>query len=69
MSFITIPGLKGKVFIPQESDRVFKKKPCKDCFSCQQCSDDRCRLCLGKRRSRFEKLSHEEFNGREENKI
>ena len=69
MAFVTIPGLKGKVFIPQESDRVYKKKPCKDCFSCQQCSEDRCRVCIGQRRSRCEQHSPEEFNGREEDRI
>ncbi len=47
MPFVTVPGLKGKVYVPhkvQESDR---KHPCKDCYFCQACSDDRCRVCLG----------------------
>jgi hypothetical protein len=25
-----------------------KKHPCKDCKFCQWCSDERCRLCLGR---------------------
>ena len=45
MAFVRVPGLKGKVYVPEESGRSPKKKPCKDCFSCQQCSDDRCRVC------------------------
>lgn len=28
-----------------------KKHPCPDCRYCQWCSDDRCRLCLGEKRS------------------
>jgi hypothetical protein len=46
MSFVSVPGLKGKVYVPDESREGSKKYPCKDCFSCQQCSDDRCRVCL-----------------------
>ena len=44
MPFVTIPGLKGKVYVP-ESDNTGKKHPCRDCFSCQHCSDDRCAVC------------------------
>ena len=29
------------------SDEAAKKHTCPDCFSCQWCSDERCRLCLG----------------------
>ena len=46
MSFVTVPGLKGKVYVPQESRESPKKHPCMDCFACQHCSDDRCRVCL-----------------------
>jgi len=46
MSFVSVPGLKGKVYVPDELREGSKKNPCQDCFSCQQCSDDRCRVCL-----------------------
>ena len=49
MAFVSMPGLKGKVYVPEESREGLKKYPCKDCFSCQQCSDDRCRVCLSLR--------------------
>ena len=52
MAFVTIPGLKGKVYVPQAPDGYFKKHPCAECFSCQNCSDDRCRVCLGQRNCR-----------------
>lgn len=40
-------GIEGKVYIPETEPCELKKHPCKDCFSCQRCSDDRCRLCRG----------------------
>jgi hypothetical protein len=46
MPFVTIPGLKGKVYVPQQAEGSVKKNPCKDCYSCQHCSDDRCGVCL-----------------------
>ena len=45
MPFESVPGLKGKVYVPEESREGSKKYSCQDCFSCQQCSDDRCRVC------------------------
>jgi len=52
MSFTKVPGLTGKVYVPQKSNSGAKKHPCKDCFSCQSCSDDRCRVCLNQRTCR-----------------
>ncbi|MBU0994556.1 MAG: hypothetical protein KJ737_18840 [Proteobacteria bacterium] len=49
-TFQTMPGIKGKIFIPcKEAPSLPKKHPCKDCFSCQQCGDDRCQLCRSKK--------------------
>ena len=48
MPFIRIDGIEGKVFIPDEKT-VFKKHPCKDCFFCQMCSDEKCSICLKKK--------------------
>jgi hypothetical protein len=45
LTFIIIPGVKGKVFKPEERFDFPKKHPCKNCYSCQLCSDDRCTLC------------------------
>ncbi|CAB1085508.1 hypothetical protein D1AOALGA4SA_12996 [Olavius algarvensis Delta 1 endosymbiont] len=46
MPFVKIAGLKGKVYVPQAPDGFSKKHPCRECFSCQNCSGDRCRVCL-----------------------
>jgi len=45
MPFVTVPGLKGKVYIPDDKPECSKKHPCRDCYSCQMCSDDRCEVC------------------------
>ncbi len=45
MSFETIRGLKGKVYVPDPLEKGFQKHPCKDCYVCQLCNDDRCRVC------------------------
>jgi len=45
MPFKEIPGLPGKIYIPEQDPDAPKKHDCPDCFSCQMCSDDRCRIC------------------------
>ena len=45
MTFINVPGLAGKLYVPDGRSHGSKKHPCRDCFGCQQCSDDRCSLC------------------------
>jgi hypothetical protein len=45
MTFIKVPGLEGKVYVPETNLEIHKKHPCKDCFSCQMCTDNRCILC------------------------
>ena len=62
MTFVSVPGIKGKVYIPQETDRSLKKYPCKDCFSCQQCSDDRCRVCRDQRNCRCDARSDQKLS-------
>ena len=44
MAFIRIPGVVGKVHVPDQAGP--KKHNCKDCFFCQWCGDERCRTCL-----------------------
>jgi len=46
MSFRKLPDNRGLIYVP-ECGNCKKKHPCKDCFSCQWCSDDRCNRCLG----------------------
>ncbi|MEE4356527.1 MAG: sugar phosphate isomerase/epimerase family protein [Desulfococcaceae bacterium] len=49
MPFVRMPGVTGKVYVPEEQPRDKKKHNCKDCFACQHCSDDRCNLCREKK--------------------
>ena len=49
MPFVTVPGLQGKVYEPPKPDGCVNKHPCKDCFSCQNCNEDRCRICRNQR--------------------
>lgn len=57
MAFIKIPGVEGKIFVPDEQPKSLKKHNCKDCFSCQMCSDDRCERCL-KKNNCCKKVNH-----------
>ncbi|MFH1982007.1 MAG: hypothetical protein ABIL58_09185 [Pseudomonadota bacterium] len=45
MPFIIMPGITGKVFVPEGCLITAKKHPCADCFACQQCADERCAIC------------------------
>ena len=45
VTFVRVPGLSGKVYVPEPCPAASKKHPCRDCFGCQQCSDERCSLC------------------------
>lgn len=47
MAWVTVPGLAGKVYLPDDADQPPKKHPCKTCFSCQWCDETRCRVCRG----------------------
>ncbi len=44
MPWQTLPGVTGKVFVPEAAAEA-KKHPCADCFNCQKCSQERCRVC------------------------
>lgn len=44
MPFQKLPDNKGLVYVP-ERKREEKKHPCADCFNCQWCGNERCRLC------------------------
>jgi hypothetical protein len=45
MPWIKMPGLDGRVYVPPEAVDASHKNDCPDCFHCQLCSADRCRLC------------------------
>ena len=45
MPFKEIPGLPGKLYVPEQNPDAPKKHRCPDCFACQMCSDVRCRVC------------------------
>lgn len=45
MGFQRVPGLSGKLYVPEPCPAGSKKHSCRDCFACQHCSDDRCSLC------------------------
>jgi hypothetical protein len=47
MPFVSHPGLPGKVFVPVFNPERSRKHPCRDCFSCQLCGEDRCQVCRG----------------------
>jgi len=48
MGFEKLPDNRGMIYVP-ECVCAGKKNPCSDCFSCQWCSNERCRVCRGRR--------------------
>jgi hypothetical protein len=45
MPFISLPGIKGKIYVPAQDASYIKKHSCVACYACQLCSDDRCGIC------------------------
>ncbi len=45
MAWVNVPGLAGKVYVPDDAGQARKKHPCKTCFSCQWCDENRCQVC------------------------
>ena len=45
MRFVRHPGVTGKIYLPEDCDVDTQKHRCADCYACQQCGDDRCRVC------------------------
>jgi hypothetical protein len=52
MPFVTRTGVTGKIYVPDKKNSKRQKHPCRDCFACQLCSDDRCQLCLADKAAR-----------------
>jgi hypothetical protein len=48
MAFKKLPDNLGMIYVPECSTGK-KKHPCPDCFSCQWCGNERCRVCRGKK--------------------
>jgi hypothetical protein len=46
MAWVKMKGGEGLVYVPDEPDPRSRKHNCPDCYACQHCSDERCRLCL-----------------------
>ncbi|MDW7772236.1 MAG: hypothetical protein SCH71_05025 [Desulfobulbaceae bacterium] len=44
MSFQKLPGNKGLIYVP-DCIKCPKKHPCRECFCCQWCGNERCRVC------------------------
>ena len=57
MPFVELPGITGKVYVLEVQQEGSKKHSCKDCYFCQMCSDDRCRLCIGPKNYKSRKSS------------
>jgi len=45
MPFIKIEGFAPSIYAPEKNPGK-QKHPCNDCYICQFCSDERCKLCL-----------------------
>ncbi|MBI9083139.1 MAG: hypothetical protein JEZ11_06035 [Desulfobacterales bacterium] len=52
MPFVRMKGLPGKVYVP-DIRREPGKHGCPDCYRCQQCSDDRCQVCVESKADRL----------------
>jgi hypothetical protein len=44
MAWQTVPGLAGKLYVP-DPPAGGRKSRCPDCFACQRCGTDRCAVC------------------------
>ncbi len=45
MAWVKFPGLAGNVYVPEDIGQAQKKYPCKTCFTCQWCDENRCQVC------------------------
>ena len=48
MPYKPVPGGIGRIYVPGSHAEALKKHDCKDCFFCQWCAEERCRLCRKK---------------------
>jgi len=45
MTFVKSKTLPGLIYVPQRKQGRLQKHGCRDCFSCQICGEERCKLC------------------------
>ncbi len=45
MHFQKLPGNRGKIYIPEKLAGGCCKHNCPDCYSCQWCGNERCKVC------------------------
>lgn len=60
MPFEQLPDGLGRIYVPEQQTN--KKHPCRDCFSCQWCSDERCKICRPGKPCSCKKKNVEEKN-------
>lgn len=51
MPYIRLPGVTGKIYVPESDPHAKKKHPCDDCFECGWCNDSKCEVCLREKRT------------------
>lgn len=49
MAWVRMRGIEGLVWEPEQDPVAERKHNCRDCYSCQMCSDARCGECLKRR--------------------
>lgn len=50
MPFVRKAGITGLIWEPHRHGK--KKHPCRDCFQCAWCGDERCESCVSGKRER-----------------
>ena len=45
MAFVTVSGMKGQLYVPEDIPGSTRKHNCDDCTSCMICNDDKCAMC------------------------
>ncbi|MFP3982112.1 MAG: hypothetical protein ACLFV2_00265 [Desulfurivibrionaceae bacterium] len=61
MPFEQSPDGLGKIYIPEQSGKE-KKQRCPDCFACQWCSDERCKICRPRKACPCDKSGNSEYD-------
>jgi hypothetical protein len=49
MAFQKATQISGLIYVPERRHGVLTKYGCNDCFACQMCSSERCKLCISER--------------------
>ncbi len=57
MAWVKMRGLDGLVWQPDPQPASQRKHNCRDCYSCQMCSDTRCAQCLTRKNGSCEARS------------